>query len=332
MPTTTHRLNVDQGRAATGHRKFSSHSCRSVPCCRVRAVDGPCWKAHSGCLVSPHLDTRLLRRRCIKGDLVVLENVGDRKTAGAGEVHGFPKLSGGRCTLANAGDVEAAEGLTPCGEGQAGHGCGGDRQRCGRREHPDVPRTNVQISSTGVVPSAVLIRTDLPKVGRHHIERCVTHGQAEANITNHGGDKVAVVALAGACVSRGVGLAFKRRGNGNHALLPGRTEAFPAKSAAVRRFYTVGEDFFQSPVKASGAGHHALPFHAVRHGDGHVVSEPAHHQPHVDKEVRSAPLKHHGHASAWNHLVLEILTEGAFHLLLETTFKRVDESLGEGMP
>ena len=62
------------------------------------------------------------------------------------------------------------------------------------------------------------------------------------------------------------------------------------------------------------------------------MSKPPHHQPHIHKEVGTTSLKHHGHASARNDLVVEVLTEGAFHLLLEATFKRVDEPLGEGMP
>ena len=70
----------------------------------------------------------------------------------------------------------------------------------------------------------------------------------------------------------------------------------------------------------------------MRHVDSHVVGEAAHHQPHVNQKMRSPSLEHHRHAPARNDFVGEVIAEGAFHLLLQTSLEGLEEALGKSVP
>ena len=70
----------------------------------------------------------------------------------------------------------------------------------------------------------------------------------------------------------------------------------------------------------------------MRHVDGHVVGESAHHQPHVNQKMSSPSLQHQRHATAWNDFVGEVIAEGALHLLLQTSLEGLKEALGKSVP
>ena len=70
----------------------------------------------------------------------------------------------------------------------------------------------------------------------------------------------------------------------------------------------------------------------MRHVDGHVVGESAHHQPHVNQKMSSPSLEHHPHAPARNDFVGEVIAEGALHLLLQTSLEGLKEPLGKSVP
>ena len=163
----------------------------------------------------------MLRRWRIEGNLVVLKDVRDRQASCTSEVHGFPEFARRRSALADARYVESVKGLAPCRKRKSGHGCRCNRERRRGRKNADVPRTDVQISATGIVPTPVLVGVDLTKVRRHDVQRCVAHGQTQTNVANHRGNEVSVVALTRSCITRCVGLALKRCCDGDHALLPG---------------------------------------------------------------------------------------------------------------
>ena len=192
-----------------------------MPCRRVGAVDGPGRETHGCGLIGPNLNAGLLCRRRIEGDLVVLKDVRNGQASCTGEVHGFPEFTGRGSTLADARYVESVKGLSPCGKRKSGHGCRCNRKRRRGWKHADVPRTDVQVSATGIVPTSVLVGVDLTEVRRHDIQRCIAHGQTQTDVANHRGNEVTVVTLPRSCITWCVGLALERCCDGDHAFLPG---------------------------------------------------------------------------------------------------------------
>ena len=207
VPASPHGFNVDERWATSVHGELASNRCRRMPRGGVRPVDGPRRETHRTGFVRPQLNAGLFCRRCIQCNLVVLQNIGDGQTACPGEIHGFPKLSAGGGTFADARDVESVEPLPPPCKGKAGHGGAGDGERGCRRQHAHVPSTNVKVPATCVVPTSVLVRTNLAEVGRHHIQRGIAHRKTKANVPNHWSDDITVVAVAGPSVTRCVRLA-----------------------------------------------------------------------------------------------------------------------------
>ena len=228
--------------------------------------------------------------------------------------------------------MESVESLTPTCKGKTRHGGARYGEWSGGRQDPNVPSTNVQVAPSGVFPSSVLIGFDLAEVGGHHVQGGVTHRQTKTDVTDHGGNDIAVVPRSGASVAWCIRLAAKCGCNRNDALLPCRAETFAAKSPTIGGLNAVGEDGFQRRIEGTGTGHVALPFQTKINGDGHVVGQPSHHQTKVNEKMAPAPFKHQRHAPTGDDLALEFIAERAVHLFFQTPLNAIDKAVGKRLP
>ena len=175
MAASTHCFDMNHGWTASFETKFSCRCNACMPCSWVRTIDGPTWESHSSCFVSPQFNTRLMRRRCIESDLIVLKNIADWQTSSTGKVERFPIFARRRCSFTNTSNVESAKRLFPTCKGKPCHGGACDGKRSCWRKDSYVPCSDVQISSSCPFMSTVLVRIGFTHLSSHNINHSITH-------------------------------------------------------------------------------------------------------------------------------------------------------------
>jgi hypothetical protein len=92
-----------------------------------------------------------------------------------------------------------------------------------------MPRTNVEIAPPCIFPATILIGACFAQVGRHDVQRRVTHGESKSNISNHWCDQISIVSISRSSISWSIDLAVQRGSNSHNAFLPSRSEALTTK-------------------------------------------------------------------------------------------------------